>query len=60
MRTIFIIVDSLNRHYLRSYGNEFAITPNIDRLAQRATAFDNHFAGSPPLRQRGNSGSGAA
>ena len=48
MRTIFVIMDSLNRHYLRCYGNEFAITPNIDRLAQRGTVFDNHFAGSLP------------
>ena len=48
MRTIFIIMDSLNRHYLRCYGNEFAITPNIDRLAQRGTVFDTHFAGSLP------------
>ena len=48
MRTIFIIMDSLNRHYLRCYGNEFAITPNINRLAQRGTVFDNHFAGSLP------------
>ena len=48
VRTIFVIMDSLNRHYLRCYGNEFAITPNIDRLAQRGTVFDNHFAGSLP------------
>ena len=48
MRTIFVIMDSLNRHYLRCYGNAFAITPNIDRLAQRGTVFDNHFAGSLP------------
>ena len=48
VRTIFIIMDSLNRHYLRCYGGDLAITPNIDRLAERGTVFDNHYAGSLP------------
>ena len=48
MKTIFILMDSLNRHYLPLYGNEWVQTPNIDRLAARGTVFDNHYCGSMP------------
>ena len=49
MRTVFIMLDSLNRHYLRAYNaNAWVHTPNIDRLAQRGIVFDNHFCGSMP------------
>lgn len=48
MKTIFILLDSLNRHYLSLYGNPWVRTPNIDRLAARSTVFDNHFCGSLP------------
>lgn len=48
MKTIFIIMDSLNRHYLSLYGAGRVRTPNIERLAARGTLFDNHFAGSMP------------
>lgn len=49
MRTIFLVMDSLNRHFLDSYGGGGkAITPNIDRLANRAVVFDNHWCGSMP------------
>ena len=47
MKTIFILLDSLNRHYLPAYDG-WAITPNIDRLAARGTVFDNHYSGSLP------------
>jgi arylsulfatase A-like enzyme len=48
MKTIFIILDSLNRHYLNCYGRKQAMTPNIDRLAERGIVFDNHYSGSLP------------
>jgi arylsulfatase A-like enzyme len=41
-------MDSLNRHYLPTYGNTWVRTPNIDRLAKRCCVFDNHFVGSAP------------
>ena len=48
MRTIFILMDSLNRHYLNSYGTSWIQTPNVDRLARQGTVFENHYCGSLP------------
>ncbi len=49
MKTILILVDSVNRRFLNCYGaQEAAITPNLDRLAARSTIFDNHYCGSSP------------
>ncbi len=48
MKTIMILMDSLNRHYLNAYGNNWVKTPNIDRLAQKSVIFDNHWIGSAP------------
>ncbi|HUX51427.1 MAG TPA: sulfatase-like hydrolase/transferase, partial [Spirochaetia bacterium] len=48
MKTMFIIMDSLNRHYLSCYGGQGVRTPNIDRLAARGVVFDNHYSGSLP------------
>ena len=48
MKTVFILLDSLNRHYLSSYGNSWVRTPNIDRLARRGVVFDNHYCCSMP------------
>lgn len=48
MRTIFILLDSLNRHYLNAYGSDWVKTPNIDRFAAKSMVFDNHYAGSLP------------
>ena len=54
MRTLFIVMDSLNRHFLSAYAQGtahqdlVALTPNIDRLAQRGVVFDNHYCGSMP------------
>ncbi len=48
---IVVLLDSLNRHLLGSYGcataNEFD-TPNLDRFAARSVRFDGHFVGSLP------------
>jgi arylsulfatase A-like enzyme len=47
-RVVVVLLDSLNRHLLGSYGsNEFA-TPNLDRFAARAVRFERHYAGSLP------------
>ncbi|MCR5753203.1 MAG: sulfatase [Acetatifactor sp.] len=49
MKTILILMDTLNRHMLKTYNeNGEAITPNIDRLAKKSVVFENHFIGSAP------------
>lgn len=48
MKTIFLVMDSLNRHYLNCYGDGRVKTPNLDRLADRGIVFDSHYAGSLP------------
>ncbi|MFC5134666.1 MULTISPECIES: sulfatase-like hydrolase/transferase [Haloferacaceae] len=51
MNVLFISIDSLNRHFLRSYRPNSPIdieTPNLDEFADRAAVFDNHYAGSLP------------
>jgi len=48
MNVILILLDSLNRHYLPCYGNDWVKAPNITKVAERGTVFDNHFIGSSP------------
>jgi len=48
MRTVFILLDSVNRHYLNAYGCDWVKTPNIDRLAARGITFENHYVCSAP------------
>ena len=48
MKAVFILSDSLNRHFLSSYGNDWVKTPNIARFAKRSVVFDNHWTGSSP------------
>lgn len=48
MKAILILSDSLNRHYLPTYGNSGIIAPNIQRFAERCVIFDNHWIGSAP------------
>jgi arylsulfatase A-like enzyme len=48
MKTVFIMLDSLNRHYLNAYGDSWVRTPTIDRLAARGLVFDKHFCCSMP------------
>ena len=45
---VVILLDSLNRHMLGAYGGTEFATPHLDRFAQRATRFTNHFTGSLP------------
>lgn len=48
MRTVFVLFDSLNRLALGAYGGTAIATPNFDRFANRAVAFDKHYVGSLP------------
>lgn len=48
MRVICILLDSLNRHFLPAYGNDWVRTPNLDALAARSVAFDQNYIGSAP------------
>lgn len=49
MKTIFILADSTNRRFLQMYGSKHpAYTPNLDRLAERGTVFEQHWCGSAP------------
>ncbi len=48
MKTILILCDTLIRNFLPVYGHKHTITPNINRLAERSTTFDNHWIGSAP------------
>jgi len=48
MNVICILMDSLNRHFLPLYGNDWVQTPNMERLAQRSATFTNNFIGSMP------------
>ena len=48
MRTVFVLMDSLNRRALECYGGQWAQTPNFSRFAERAVTFDSHYVGSLP------------
>lgn len=48
MRAIFVLFDTLNRHYLECYGGAEVETPNFNRLARRSVTFDRHYVGSMP------------
>lgn len=49
MKTIVILMDSLNRHMLKTYNGEaWTKTPNLDQLAADSVIFDKHFIGSMP------------
>lgn len=51
MNVVFVSIDSLSKHFLKAYGQPIEIdvqTPNLDRLAEKALVFDNHYAGSLP------------
>lgn len=45
---VVILLDSLNRHMLGSYGGREFATPNLDRFAASALRFERHYAGSLP------------
>src|SRR4051794_30456124 len=48
MKAIFLVLDTVRRDYLESYGNTWVKTPNLARLARQGVTFDNHWVGSLP------------
>ena len=49
MRTILILMDTLNRRYLKPFQEGAkGITPNIDVFAEDSVIFESHYVGSAP------------
>lgn len=48
MNILLVLIDSLNRRAISPYGPSPYATPNLQRFADRAFRFDNHFVGSLP------------
>jgi len=48
MKTVFVLLDSLNRNAMECYGSTSVMTPNFARFAERAVTFDTHYVGSLP------------
>ena len=42
---LFMIADDMSMKDWRSYGGEFAKTPNIDKLAEEGVQFNNAYCG---------------
>jgi len=47
-RCVVVMYDTLCRHFLPNYGNEWVIAPNFERLAKRSIQFENFYVGSMP------------
>ena len=47
-RVVVVMYDTLCRHFLPSYGNDWVRAPNFTRLARRTTQFSNFYVGSMP------------
>ncbi|MGG4044331.1 sulfatase [Paenibacillus favisporus] len=47
MKTIMVMMDTLNRRSLPIYGGKVR-TPNIERVAEKSVVFDEHWSGSLP------------
>ena len=48
MKCVFVVLDTVRRDFLSSYGNDWVHSPALDRLAKRGVVFDNHWVGSLP------------
>lgn len=48
MNVVCILLDTLRRDHLGSYGNSWIQTPNLDRLASNGAKFTNSYLGSYP------------
>lgn len=48
MKAVMVMYDSLDKHFLSAYGCDWTHTPNFQRLAEKATRFDNFYVGSMP------------
>jgi choline-sulfatase len=44
---LLIMADQMTPYALRAYGNSAALTPHIDRLAERGVLFENMYCNSP-------------
>ncbi len=47
-RCVVVMYDTLCRHFLPCYGNDWVKAPNFERLANRTIQFDNFYVGSMP------------
>ena len=48
MNVILVQIDSLCRHFLPPYGNDWVKAPNLSDFASRGVVFDHHYTGSLP------------
>ena len=48
MNLAYIVIDTLRYDYIGANGNDWIETPNIDRFASKAWAFDRAFCASFP------------
>ncbi len=48
MKAIMIMFDSLNRHFLPCYGNDWVHAPNFTRLQEKSLTFNQFYASSLP------------
>jgi len=49
MNIVLVLVDSLNRHALKTYNRDTScLTPTIDAFAEKSVIFDNHYISSLP------------
>lgn len=44
---VLLVSDEHNPYYSATYGHGFIQTPNMDRLAERGTVFENAYCPSP-------------
>jgi arylsulfatase A-like enzyme len=47
-KAIIVMFDTLCRHYIPSYGNDWIVAPNFKRLAAQTVQFHNAYVGSMP------------
>ena len=47
-RCVVVMYDTLCRHFLPCYGNDWVKAPNFERLAKKAIQFENFYVGSMP------------
>mgnify|MGYP005988981125 CR=1 FL=1 len=48
MKAIVVMFDTLSRHFLPNYGNDWVHAPNFKRLSDRAVTFDTSYVCSMP------------
>ncbi len=48
MKAVMVMFDSLNRHFLPPYGNDWVHAPSFERLAKKAVTFDRSYVCSMP------------